>query len=111
MSRKVVLTGNDAAAEAAALCRPDLVAAYPITPQSKVVEHLAAMIYDGRLDSTMIQVESEHSAMSAVQGASAGGGRVFTATSAQGLALMFEPYMRGRLRCACPWSWLWRRGK
>lgn len=67
MSRKVVLTGNDAAAEAAALCRPDLVAAYPITPQSKVVEHLAAMIYDGRLDSTMIQVESEHSAMSAVQ--------------------------------------------
>lgn len=94
MSRKVVLTGNDAAAEAAALCRPDLVAAYPITPQSKVVEHLAAMIYDGRLDSTMIQVESEHSAMSAVQGASAGGGRVFTATSAQGLALMFEPYMR-----------------
>lgn len=94
MSRIVVLTGNDAAAEAAALCRPDLIAAYPITPQSKVVEHLADMIYNGVLDAEMIQVESEHSAMSAVQGAAAGGGRVFTATSAQGLALMFEPYMR-----------------
>ena len=88
------VTGNTAAALGASLCRPDLIAAYPITPQSAVVEHLAALISDGRLDSTMIQVESEHSAMSVVQGAAAAGGRVFTATSAQGLALMYEPYFR-----------------
>lgn len=94
MNNKVVLTGNYAAAEAAALCRPDVVAAYPITPQSSVVEHLAELIYNGKLDSTMVQVECEHSAMSTVQGAAAGGGRVFTATSAQGLALMYEPYFR-----------------
>ncbi|MCI8818081.1 MAG: phenylglyoxylate dehydrogenase [Oscillibacter sp.] len=94
MSVKKVLTGNYAAAEAAALCRPDLVAAYPITPQSSVVEHLAEFISNGLLDAAMVQVESEHSAMSVVQGASAGGGRVFTATSAQGLALMYEPYFR-----------------
>lgn len=94
MGSKVVLTGNYAAAEAAALCRPDLIAAYPITPQSSVVEHLAELVSDGRLDASMVQVESEHSAMSVVQGAAAGGGRVFTATSAQGLALMFEPYFR-----------------
>ncbi len=94
MGTKKVLTGNYAAAEAAALCRPDLVAAYPITPQSSVVEHIAEMVNNGDLDAAMVQVESEHSAMSVVQGAAAGGGRVFTATSAQGLALMFEPYFR-----------------
>lgn len=94
MSKKVVLTGNYAAAEAAALCRPDVIAAYPITPQSSVVERLAGKVYNGKLDAEMIQVECEHSAMSAVQGAAAGGGRVFTATSAQGLALMYEPYFR-----------------
>ena len=94
MGNKMVLTGNYAAAEAAALCRPDLIAAYPITPQSSVVEHLAEMVHGGRLDSDLVQVESEHSAMSVVQGAAAGGGRVFTATSAQGLALMYEPYFR-----------------
>lgn len=94
MGEKLVLTGNYAAAEAAALCRPDLIAAYPITPQSSVVEHLAEMVHGGRLDADLVQVESEHSAMSVVQGAAAGGGRVFTATSAQGLALMYEPYFR-----------------
>lgn len=94
MANQVVLTGNYAAAEAAALCRPDVIAAYPITPQSSVVERLASKVYNGDLDAEMIQVESEHSAMSAVQGAAAGGGRVFTATSAQGLALMYEPYFR-----------------
>ena len=83
MGSNMVLTGNYAAAEAAALCRPDLVAAYPITPQSSVVEHLAEMVHEGRLDTELVQVESEHSAMSVVQGAAAGGGRVFTATSAQ----------------------------
>ena len=94
MSEVKALTGNKCAAIGAALCRPDLIAAYPITPQSSVVESLADMVYSGALDSRMVQVESEHSAMSVVQGAAAAGGRVFTATSAQGLALMFEPYFR-----------------
>lgn len=94
MGKIKVLTGNYAAAEAAALCKPDLIAAYPITPQSSVVEYLAGMVNNGKIDSEMVQVESEHTAMSVVQGAAAGGGRVFTATAAQGLALMYEPYFR-----------------
>ena len=94
MSKTVAMTGNTAAYTGAALCHPDLIAAYPITPQSSVVEGLAQMVYDGKLDSNFVQVESEHSAMSVVQGAAAAGGRVFTATSAQGLALMYEPYFR-----------------
>ncbi len=94
MGKIKVLTGNYTATEAAALCRPDLVAAYPITPQSSVVEGLAGKVHNGELDANLVQVESEHSAMSVVQGAAAGGGRVFTATSAQGLALMYEPYFR-----------------
>lgn len=88
------LTGNKCATMGAALCRPDLIAAYPITPQSSVVEGLADLVFSGELDSRMVQVESEHSAMSVVQGAAAASGRVFTATSAQGLALMYEPYFR-----------------
>lgn len=88
------ITGNSAAAYGAALSRPDVIAAYPITPQSSVVEALAGMVASGKLDSTVVQVESEHSAMSVVQGAAMAGGRVFTATSAQGLALMYEPYFR-----------------
>ena len=89
-----VITGNYAASEAAALCRPDLVAAYPITPQSSVAEKLADFAATGRIDSNIVQVEGEHSAMSVVQGAAAAGGRVFTATAAQGLAFMYEPYFR-----------------
>ena len=94
MGTRIALTGNKCATMGAALCRPDLIAAYPITPQSSVVEGLADLVYSGELDSRMVQVESEHSAMSVVQGAAAAGGRVFTATSAQGLALMYEPYFR-----------------
>ncbi len=94
MGERMALTGNKCASYGAALCRPDLIAAYPITPQSSVVEELAGLVYSGALDARMVQVESEHSAMSVVQGAAAAGGRVFTATSAQGLALMFEPYFR-----------------
>ena len=94
MGKLVAMTGNTAAYTGAALCRPDLIAAYPITPQSSVVEGLAGMVYNGKLDASFVQVESEHSAMSVVQGAAAAGGRVFTATSAQGLALMYEPYFR-----------------
>lgn len=94
MAEIKALTGNKCATYGAALCRPDLIAAYPITPQSSVVEGLADLVFGGKLDSRMVQVESEHSAMSVVQGAAAAGGRVFTATSAQGLALMYEPYFR-----------------
>ena len=90
----MAVSGNTAAAMGAALCRPDLIAAYPITPQSSVVEYLAGLAANGQIDSALVQVESEHSAMSVVQGAAASGGRVFTATSAQGLALMYEPYFR-----------------
>ena len=93
-NRIVAISGNKSAAMGAALSRPDLIAAYPITPQSSVVESLAQMIAQGDLNSTMIQVESEHSAMSVVQGAAVAGGRTFTATSAQGLALMYEPSFR-----------------
>lgn len=88
------LTGNTAASTAVALCKPDLIAAYPITPQSSVVENLSRMIANGELDSEMVQVESEHTAMSVLTGASMCGGRTFTATSGNGLALMFEPYCR-----------------
>ena len=94
MGKIQAMTGNTAAYTGAALCRPDLIAAYPITPQSSVVEGLAGFVYNGKLDARFVQVESEHSAMSVVQGAAAAGGRVFTATSAQGLALMYEPYFR-----------------
>ena len=94
MGEVKAMTGNKCATMGAALCRPDLIAAYPITPQSSVVEGLADLVFSGELNSRMVQVESEHSAMSVVQGAAAAGGRVFTATSAQGLALMYEPYFR-----------------
>lgn len=94
MGKIQAMTGNTATYTGAALCRPDLIAAYPITPQSSVVEGLAGLVYNGKLDARFVQVESEHSAMSVVQGAAAAGGRVFTATSAQGLALMYEPYFR-----------------
>lgn len=94
MARVKALTGNSAAATGAALCRPGVIAAYPITPQSSVVEALANMIAGGQLDCKMVEVESEHSACSVVSGASLAGERAFTATSAQGLALMYEPYFR-----------------
>lgn len=82
--------GNRAAAEAARLCRVQTVAAYPITPQTGVVEHLAALINNGALEAEMIHVESEHSAMSACAGAAAVGARTFTASCSQGLMLMGE---------------------
>lgn len=94
MSKIKAMTGNSAAATAALLARPGVIAAYPITPQSSVVEALAGFIASGELKSKMIQVESEHSACSVVSGASLVGERTFTATSAQGLALMYEPYFR-----------------
>ena len=87
---KQILEGSRAAAEAVVLCRPALTVAYPITPQTHIVEDLAKFIADGKLDAKHMEVESEFSAMSAVVGGSATGVRTFTATSSQGLARMNE---------------------
>ncbi len=77
-------------AESAAACDCDVIAAYPITPQTHVVEHLSEIVADGELDAEFIPVESEHAAMSACIGSAAAGARTFTATASQGLALMHE---------------------
>lgn len=84
------LTGAQAAAEAMRQVDVDVVAAYPITPQTPIVQEYAQFVADGIVTTEMIQVESEHSAMSAVIGAAASGARATTATSAQGLAYMWE---------------------
>ncbi|MCI8560683.1 MAG: phenylglyoxylate dehydrogenase [Dorea sp.] len=94
MQRLDVLNGNMAAAVGAALARPDVIAAYPITPQTPIVEYLTQFAADGKIDAAMSEVESELSAMSVVSGASLAGSRTFTATASQGLALMYEPYFR-----------------
>ena len=85
-----VMEGAEAIAEAVALARPAVIAAYPITPQTHIVETLAKKVTDGELTSEFLTVESEHSAASAVLGASATGVRTFTATSSQGLLYMSE---------------------
>lgn len=87
---KKVVTGNYAAAYGAMRSRVRTVAAYPITPQTFIVEHLSEFVNNGELDCAYMEVESEHSAMSACVSASATGVRTFTATSSQGLALMHE---------------------
>ncbi|MCK5291562.1 MAG: pyruvate ferredoxin oxidoreductase [Thermoplasmata archaeon] len=87
---EVFFTGNRAAAEAAKLVRTQVVAAYPITPQTSAVEYISQFINNGELKANMIRVESEHSALSAVVGASIVGARTFTASSSQGLQLMSE---------------------
>ena len=84
------LSGNYAVAYAVKSVDVDFISAYPITPQTTIVEKLAEFIASGELDAEYIHVESEHSAMSAAIGAAATGARVFTATSSQGLALMYE---------------------
>ncbi|NOQ68356.1 pyruvate ferredoxin oxidoreductase [Patescibacteria group bacterium] len=84
------LSGGQAVAVAMKQINPDLVAAYPITPQTPIIETFAQFVADGKVDTELIDVESEHSALSAVVGASAAGGRAMTATSSQGLALMAE---------------------
>ncbi len=90
MGRIVGLEGSFAIAEAVRMVNVDVIAAYPITPQTHIVERLAEMIADGELDAEFICVESEHSAMSACVGASAAGARVFTCSAGQGLELMHE---------------------
>jgi pyruvate ferredoxin oxidoreductase alpha subunit len=90
MGRRVGIENSIAAAEAIMMANVDVVAAYPITPQTHIVEHLAELVADGKLDAEFIPVESEHSAMSVCCGSSAAGARTFTCTSSQGLALMNE---------------------
>ena len=87
---KIIDTGNHIAALAAKMARPEVIAAYPITPQTTVVEKLAQYVENGELDAEFIRVESEHSAMAACIGASATGVRTFTATASHGLLLMHE---------------------
>jgi len=94
------LTGNFAAAYGATSAKVNVIAAYPITPQTTIVEILSEIVADGLLEADFIKVESEHSAMAACIGAQAAGVRTFTATSSQGLALMHELLhwaARGRL--------------
>jgi len=90
MGERIGIEVSQAIAEAAMLANVDVVAAYPITPQTHIVEHLAELVADGDLDAEYIPVESEHSAMSACLGSVATGARTFTATAGQGLELMHE---------------------
>lgn len=90
MAKIVAATGNEAVANALMQVNPDVSAAYPITPATDIMQRFTSFVSNGQVKTEMILVESEHSAMSACVGASAGGGRVMTATSSQGLALMWE---------------------
>jgi pyruvate ferredoxin oxidoreductase alpha subunit/phenylglyoxylate dehydrogenase alpha subunit len=94
MEKTIVCDGNEAAAWGVILAKPDMVAVYPITPQSSLAEHITEFIADGTLSADLMDVEGEHTVLSVLQGACLAGGRTFTATSAQGLAFMFEPYYR-----------------
>jgi len=87
---QIGLTGNSAVAMAMKQINPDVFPAYPITPSTTVVEEFSSYVADGAVDTEFMAVESEHSAMSACVGAAAAGARVMTATSSQGLALMWE---------------------
>ncbi len=87
---RMALTGNEAMAFAMKQINPDVVAAYPITPATQIVELFSKYVADGEVDTEFVPVESEHSAMSACVGASAAGARVMTGTASQGLALMHE---------------------
>jgi pyruvate ferredoxin oxidoreductase alpha subunit len=90
MSIRVGKTGNEAVAEAMRQINPDVVAAYPITPQTEIVQIFSSFVANGKVDTEFVTVESEHSAMSATVGAASAGARSMTATSANGLAFMWE---------------------
>ncbi len=90
---RTTMTGNEACAYGAKLARAEVVAAYPITPQTSIVEKIAHFVSNGEMKSQFIKVESEHSAMAASIAASNTGARAFTATSSHGLALMHELLM------------------
>jgi pyruvate/2-oxoacid:ferredoxin oxidoreductase alpha subunit len=85
-----VIKGNHAVSQGVRLARVQVISAYPITPQTTIVEELSEMCAQGLLDARYIKVESEHSAMAAVIGSASAGVRSFTATSSQGLLLMHE---------------------
>lgn len=85
-----VVEGSYAVAHAVMCCRPDVISAYPITPQTHIVENLSQMVADGELDSEFLTVDSEFSALSVLVGACAAGGRGYSSTTSQGLALMYE---------------------
>ncbi len=89
MTRKFI-EGSQAIAEVVVKCRPKVISAYPITPQTHIVERIADFVADGELDASFVNVEAEFSAASVVQGASARGVRVYSSTAAQGLLLMLE---------------------
>lgn len=93
-SKIIVCDGNEAAALGVTLAGVDMVAVYPITPQSSLVEYLAKFVADGTLDAEIVDVEGEHSVLSVLQGGMLAGARVYTATCGPGLAFMFEPYIR-----------------
>ncbi|PJC47341.1 MAG: pyruvate ferredoxin oxidoreductase [Candidatus Omnitrophica bacterium CG_4_9_14_0_2_um_filter_42_8] len=98
-SKKIPLTGDQAVATAMKQIDPDVVAAYPITPQTEIVMYFSNYVANGQVSTELMPVESEHSAMSACVGASAAGARTMTATSANGLALMWEiVYIAASLR-------------
>ncbi len=90
MGKVVAITGNEAVANALRQINPDVCAAYPITPQTDMMQRFSSFVNDGKVKTEIILVESEHSAMSCCIGAAAAGGRVVTATSGPGLALMWE---------------------
>jgi len=94
MARTIVCDGNEAAAWGVALSRPDMVAVYPITPQSSLAEYISQFVADGIIQADLMDVEGEHSVLSVLQGACLAGARTFTASCGQGLAFMFEPYFR-----------------
>ncbi len=90
MAKRIGMEVSIAVSEAVKLANTDVIAAYPITPQTHIVEHLAELVAQGELNAEYVPVESEHSAMSACLGSSAAGARTFTATAGQGLELMHE---------------------
>jgi pyruvate ferredoxin oxidoreductase alpha subunit/phenylglyoxylate dehydrogenase alpha subunit len=94
MPKTIVCDGNEAAAWGVALSRPDMVAVYPITPQSSLAEYISQFVADGIIKADLMDVEGEHTVLSVLQGACLAGARTFTASCGQGLAFMFEPYFR-----------------
>ncbi|RLE71900.1 MAG: pyruvate ferredoxin oxidoreductase, partial [Thermoprotei archaeon] len=90
MVKRIGLNGDEAVALAVKQVNVDVIAAYPITPQTIIVERLSEYVNNGELNAEFVPVESEHSALSTVVGAALAGARVFTATASQGLALMYE---------------------
>ena len=88
--KRIGMMGDEAVAYAIKQVEPDVVAAYPITPQTIIVERFSDYVADGLVRTEFVAVESEHSALSACVGAAAAGARAFTATASQGLALMWE---------------------